>query len=289
MVETQQFATFYLDRLLFGVEVKQVQEVIRFQEMTRVPLAPAVIRGLINLRGQIVTAVDLRRRLGLSELEPSRLPMNVVVRTVDGAVSLLVDEIGDVVEVSADAFECPPETVTGATRDLIRGVYKMSDGLLRVLDTQRAVQVGGDAADASRAVALDAADDAPIVDAPVPAASLFERLGGRPALEAVIDALYERILADDELADFFGATDIARLKRQQADFLGQAFGGPAIYRGASMQQAHAGMGVRGHHFDRVAGHLGSALEALGVREDLAAEVLGIAGSLKKQIVAARAA
>lgn len=289
MVETQQFATFYLDHLLFGVEVKQVQEVIRFQEMTRVPLAPPVVRGLINLRGQIVTAVDLRRRLGLPELEPDRLPMNVVVRTADGAVSLLVDEIGDVVEVSPDAFEAPPATVTDAARDLIRGVYKMSDGLLRVLDTQRSVQVGNDHADDTRAVALDAADDAPIVDAPASEPSLLERLGGRPALEAVIDELYERILADAEVADFFGGTDMARLKRQQADFLGQAFGGPATYRGPSMQQAHARMGVREGHFDRVAGHLESALEALGVREDLVAEVLAIAGSLKSDIVAARAA
>lgn len=289
MVETQQFATFYLDRLLFGVEVKQVQEVIRFQEMTRVPLAPAVVRGLINLRGQIVTAVDLRRRLGLPDLERERLPMNIVVRTSDGAVSLLVDEIGDVVEVSSDAFECPPETVSGAARDLIRGVYKMSDGLLRVLDTQRSVQVGADQIDESRAVSLAAVEDAPIVDASTAEASLLERLGGRPALEAAIDAMYERVLADAELADFFGGADMERLKRQQADFLAQAFGGPAVYRGPSMQQAHAGMDVRGHHFDRVARHLELALGALGVREDLVGEVLGIAGSLKTQIVAARAA
>lgn len=289
MVETQQFATFYLDRLLFGVEVKQVQEVIRFQEMTRVPLAPAVVRGLINLRGQIVTAVDLRRRLGLPELEPDRLPMNVVVRTSDGAVSLLVDEIGDVVEVTSDAFECPPETVTGAARDLIRGVYKMSDGLLRVLDTQRSVQVGADAVEQTRALSLETADGASIAGTPATAAPLLERLGGRPALEAVIDALYDRILADAELADFFGGADMDRLKRQQADFLGQAFGGPAVYRGPSMEQAHAGMDVRGHHFDRVARHLESALEALGVHEDLVSEVLGIAGSLKGQIVADRAA
>ena len=141
MIETQQFATFHLGDFLFGVEVRQVQEVIRFQEMTRVPLAPSVVQGLINLRGQIVTAVDLRRRLALPQREPDRLPMNVVVRTPEGAVSLLVDEIGDVVEVSADTFERSPETVTGVARDLIQGVYKMKDALLLVLDTQKSVQV----------------------------------------------------------------------------------------------------------------------------------------------------
>jgi purine-binding chemotaxis protein CheW len=114
MAETQQFATFYLGDLFFGVEVRQVQEVIRFQEMTPVPLAPSVIQGLINLRGQIVTAIDLRRRLELPERPADELPMNVVVRTIDGAVSLLVDEIGDVLEVSSDGFERPPETVTGS-------------------------------------------------------------------------------------------------------------------------------------------------------------------------------
>ena len=93
----------------------QVQEVIRYQAMTRVPLAPTVVSGLINLRGQIVTAIDLRRRLGLAGPADEGLhPMNVVVRTDDGAVSLLVDEIGDVVEVTDDAFEPPPETLAGS-------------------------------------------------------------------------------------------------------------------------------------------------------------------------------
>src|SRR5579863_3440533 len=107
----QQFCTFYVDRQFFGVPVQQVQEVIRYQEMTRVPLVPQVIRGLINLRGQIVTAIDLRRRLGMAERPADQLPMNVVVRTDDGALSLLVDEIGDVIEVEESSFEPPPETL----------------------------------------------------------------------------------------------------------------------------------------------------------------------------------
>src|SRR5581483_3222836 len=143
MAESQQFATFYLDDLFFGVQVKQVQEVIRFQEMTAVPLAPPVVEGLINLRGQIVTAIDLRRRLALPDRPAGQLPMNVVVRPADGAVSLLVDEIGDVLEVSSDTFEPPPETITGIARELIRGVYKLKDALLLVLDTEKAVQTSG--------------------------------------------------------------------------------------------------------------------------------------------------
>ncbi|MFQ5692110.1 MAG: chemotaxis protein CheW, partial [Nitrospinota bacterium] len=130
MTEAQQFCTFFLDELFFGVEVQGVQEVIRYHEMTRVPLAPRVVRGLINLRGQIVTAIDLRRRLNLSERPDGRLPTNVVVRNGNEAVSLLVDEIGDVLEVQEETFEPPPETLKGVARELIRGTYKLEDRLL---------------------------------------------------------------------------------------------------------------------------------------------------------------
>jgi len=136
----QQFCTFYLDGLFFGIEVEKVQEVIRHQAMTCVPLAPKLIGGLINLRGQIVTAIDLRLRLGLPERKADQLPMNVVARSEDGAVSLLVDEIGDVVEVQEDQFEDVPETLRQG-RELIRGVYKLPNRLLLVLNTTQAVSV----------------------------------------------------------------------------------------------------------------------------------------------------
>ena len=137
MAGKKQFSTFVVDHLLFGVEVEKVQEVIRYQEMTRVPLAPSVVKGLINLRGQIVTAVDLRCRLGLRERAAADLPMNVVIRHEDSAVSLLVDEIGDVLEVEDDAFELPPGTLSAEVRDLIRGVYKLKGKLLIALDTDK--------------------------------------------------------------------------------------------------------------------------------------------------------
>lgn len=138
MAQTSQFCTFYLDKLLFGVELKAVQEVIRSLDMTKVPLAPAVVSGLINLRGQIVTAVDLRRRLELEPAPPGLLAMNVVVRSDDGAVSLLVDEIGDVLEVDESTFELPPETLRGTVRSMILGVHKLNDRLMLVLDTEKA-------------------------------------------------------------------------------------------------------------------------------------------------------
>jgi purine-binding chemotaxis protein CheW len=137
----QQYCTFFVNGLCFGVEVRKIQEVLRFQEMTSVPLAPPVIAGLINLRGQIVTAVDLRRRLGLPDRAPDALPMNVVVRQDDTAISLLVDEIGDVLEVSQDTFEQTPRTLKSVARELVRGVYKLDKRLLLILDIERAVDV----------------------------------------------------------------------------------------------------------------------------------------------------
>jgi purine-binding chemotaxis protein CheW len=130
----QQFCTFTLGDLFLGIEVLQVQEVIRPQAMTRVPLGPKSVRGLINLRGQIVTAIDLRERLGLPARPGEPQAMNVVVRTEEGAVSLLVDEIGDVLEVDDELHERLPETVGDAARGLIRGVYKLPSRLLLVLD-----------------------------------------------------------------------------------------------------------------------------------------------------------
>jgi len=142
---TTQFCTFGVDDLWFGVDVTRVQEVIRFQEMTRVPLAPRVVRGLINLRGQIVMAVDLRERLGLPPRADEELPMNVVIRGVDASVSLLVDSIGDVIEVNDDCFEVPPSTIAGIHRQVIDAVCKLPGRLLLVLDPERAIATTLDA------------------------------------------------------------------------------------------------------------------------------------------------
>jgi purine-binding chemotaxis protein CheW len=142
MAKTRQLCTFKLDDLLFGIEVMNVQEVIRFQEMTAVPLATSVVRGLINLRGQIVTAIDMRARLGLPDRKAGEVPMNVVVRTADGVVSLLVDEIGDVVEVDERAYERAPETMAAVFRERVPGVYKLEGALLLLLDAERIAALG---------------------------------------------------------------------------------------------------------------------------------------------------
>ncbi|MBI2688862.1 MAG: chemotaxis protein CheW [Acidobacteria bacterium] len=134
-------ATFFMKNLYFGIEVHKVQEVLRAQEMTCVPLAPGVLRGLINLRGQIVAAIDMRERLALPARPGGQEPMNMIVRAEDGAVSLLVDEIGDVIQVAAGSYESVPETLSADWKVLVEGVYKLDGRLLLVLDTEKTLQL----------------------------------------------------------------------------------------------------------------------------------------------------
>ena len=138
---SRQLCTFFLDNLHFGVDVGAVQEVLSEQATTPVPGAHEAVAGLINLRGQIVPAIDLRRRLQLASPVPSTPAVNVVLRRGAGLVSLLADRIGDVFEVEESLFEAPPETVQGLTRTLIRGAYKLEERLLLVLDTNKALDL----------------------------------------------------------------------------------------------------------------------------------------------------
>ncbi len=139
MPTSAQLATFWLDGDLFGVEVEHVQEVLRSQGITRVPLAPPAVAGLINLRGQVVTAIELRERLGRKPRPEGQEAVVIVVRLHGEAVSLLVDSIADVVDVDLRDFEAPPDTLDGSARELIRGAYKLDGHLLLALDVNRAV------------------------------------------------------------------------------------------------------------------------------------------------------
>jgi purine-binding chemotaxis protein CheW len=136
---TRQYSTFRVADMFMGIELTQVQELLRYQEMTSVPLAPQAIEGLINLRGQIVTALDVRRILGLPAVESEeKLPMNIVIQSEGGgAVSLLVDEICDVLDVPLEAATPLPENMPPLQRDLIEGVYQLESGLLLILNTNR--------------------------------------------------------------------------------------------------------------------------------------------------------
>jgi purine-binding chemotaxis protein CheW len=146
MSDQSQYCTFWVDGLFFGVAVAAVQEVLRYQPLTAVPSAPEAIQGLINLRGQIVTAVDLRIRLGLPPRPEEVLPMNVIVRSRGEVVSLLVDDIGDVITVDTSPrsgleLEPAPANVPSIVQDVVHGVLALPDAILLVLDADRAADV----------------------------------------------------------------------------------------------------------------------------------------------------
>jgi purine-binding chemotaxis protein CheW len=141
----RKLSTFRVGDDLFGVAVEDVQEVTRSYEVTPVPLAPESVTGLMNLRGQVVTVVDLRRRLGYPPRDDAAPAANVVVRAGDaagGAVSLLVDHVEGFVDVGDEQFAERPETVVGSARELVTGAYQLPGRLLLALDLRRAVDVG---------------------------------------------------------------------------------------------------------------------------------------------------
>lgn len=142
----RQLCTFFLDDQMFGLDVLRVQEINRIQQLAPVPLAPPAVRGLINLRGQIVTAIDLRERLGFPPLDPATRdtvtrPVNIIIPSDDGPVSFLVDEVGDVIDVDDRDFEPPPATLDPAAKAYTRGVYKLPDRLLLVLEIEPILQL----------------------------------------------------------------------------------------------------------------------------------------------------
>jgi len=134
MTEDRLFCTFRLSDHLFGIEIAEVQEVLRSQEITRVPLAAPAVRGVINLRGRIIPAVDLRSCFEMEAFPPDRAPAHIVVRGAGSAsASLLVDEIGGVVDTTSASYAVTPPTLRGRARELLVGVYKLRGEILLVL------------------------------------------------------------------------------------------------------------------------------------------------------------
>jgi purine-binding chemotaxis protein CheW len=131
-----QYSTFYVAKRLYGIDVTRVQEVVRPMAATNIPLAESFVRGLINLRGQVVTAVSLHDLFGLKEKAPDEL-MNVICKADGALISLLVDEIGDVLELDSTEFEQTPNTIPEGVRRFMTRVYKVGDNLLSILDVDK--------------------------------------------------------------------------------------------------------------------------------------------------------
>jgi purine-binding chemotaxis protein CheW len=136
-----ELVTFSLEDALLGVEVGAVQEVLGGVQLTAMPLAPAAVAGLVNLRGQVLLAVDLRARMGRPARQAGEPKASVILLTDRGQICLVVDSIGEVVNVSDDQFEPPPETLTGSARSLVLGAYKLEHQLLLALDIESALHI----------------------------------------------------------------------------------------------------------------------------------------------------
>jgi purine-binding chemotaxis protein CheW len=138
-MSANQFSTFLVDNRLYGVNIRVVQEITKSMAVTEVPLSPTHIKGLINLRGQIATAVGLRELFEISTPETEGGKINVVCKSESYLLSLVVDEVGDVLELDDVLFDPTPETVSAGVAKFMSGVYKLPDNLLSVIDIQKII------------------------------------------------------------------------------------------------------------------------------------------------------
>ena len=137
----RQVCAFTLGEHLFGIDVRYIQEVFRFQECTPVPITPPLVTGLLNLRGQIVLAIDLRQRLGLEKRPSEKSPTSIVVRIEDGVLSFLVDELFDIMNLDNAQFETIPETLTETEKQFVTGCFKLNNRLLIMLDAEQVADI----------------------------------------------------------------------------------------------------------------------------------------------------
>ena len=147
MASSKRYATFYLNSIFFGIQVEKVQEFLEYVDITPIPLSLPVLPGIINLRGQILTTIDLKARMKLEAGGFSGKPMMMVIRTSEGPMNLLVDKIGGVVDVDPELLEEPTETLNAGVRSVTSQVCKLDKQLLLVLDTEKIIQIPAAGAD----------------------------------------------------------------------------------------------------------------------------------------------
>lgn len=136
------YVTIWLDGQMCGIPVLEVQDVLSKQVITEVPLSPAAVAGVLNLRGQIVTAINLRKRLNLEELEDSSEEMNIVVEYQNEPYALIIDKVGDVLSLSDEAYEKNPVTLEACWQSVSNGIYRLEDDLLVILDIEKLLTFG---------------------------------------------------------------------------------------------------------------------------------------------------
>lgn len=139
--ELRRYVTFRVRGELLGIPVEQVQEVVPERTVTPIPLAAAEISGFLNLRGQIVTSIDLRERLGLPPREEGAKSINIIIKDEDDLISLVVDEVGDVLQLSPGDLTTPPATLDPVWREFCCGVFQLEKGLMVTLDAGKILEI----------------------------------------------------------------------------------------------------------------------------------------------------
>lgn len=306
--DEEQLVTMTVDGQLFGIPILKVQDIVEPKQITTVPLASAAVAGVLNLRGRIVTVIDLRVCLGAEPKDLDDRPMSVTVDHKGDLYTILVDTIGDVRSLPRSNLDKPPQTLDPRMRKLCSGVFRLKEDLLAVLDVDRVLDPSTIAeapkrrprpkkkpvAKASTGASKRSGKTAAPANVnseksePVDTPSLFERLGGELAIDAAVDLFYEKAGADPRLAPFFAGVDMGHQVSQMKSFLTQAFGGPANYKGADLRKAHQRLvhqdGLDDSHFIAVAGYLADTLNQMGVPEELIDEVMTIAESVRNDVL-----
>ncbi|WP_421881693.1 chemotaxis protein CheW [Pacificispira sp.] len=274
--DEEQLVTMTVDNQLFGIPILRVQDIVEPVQITPIPLASSAVAGVLNLRGRIVTVIDLRVCLGAEPKDLDDRPMSVTVEHKGDLYTILVDSIGDVRSLPRRDLDKPPQTLDQRMRKLCSGVFRLQDDLLAVLDVERvldpttiaeapkrrplkrhktAKKTGPGAAprkadkkpasndDAepgqgkkSKAAAAPKAEAAKKPAAGQP--SLFEKLGGELGIDAVVDMLIAKLEADSRLSPFLQGADSATQAKHAKAYLTQTFGGPSNYKGPDLSKLH---------------------------------------------------
>jgi purine-binding chemotaxis protein CheW len=136
-----ELSTFLVGNALCGMDILKIQEINKLIDMTTVPQAPSYVLGILNLRGQIITSIDLSKKLGLGETNMSEDPRNIIVNSKGEHIGLLVKKISDVVQADTSKFEPPPSNMGGIQGEFFTGVYKTKDKLIGILDVDKVLKL----------------------------------------------------------------------------------------------------------------------------------------------------
>ena len=145
MNSSLELSTFYVGDALYGMDILRVQEINRLMDFTKVPQSPEYVMGIMNLRGQIVTVIDLSKKLGLSKTELKDESRNIIVNDQGEYIGLLVDRISDVVRTDTDKIEPPPSNMGGVQGKFLQGVFKMDKNLIGILNVEELLKTADEA------------------------------------------------------------------------------------------------------------------------------------------------